>query len=231
MLKNDLFVRNPLRLLGGATEEILPDSGFGAVLARAGVGKTSFIVQLAMNSMLQGRKVLHISLGDPVEKVTLWYAEVFRNIAAEYQIPQPESLWEELLPHRFIMTFRVDRFTVPKLEERLSDLTEQAIFKPDVMIVDDLPFEGQVAGNLEAIKPLAQNFGFRAWFTVRTHRHESPNPDGVPIQLAPVAHLFDAAVQLQPEGDEIQVHLIKGGKPGDKVPSLRLEPATMLVKS
>ena len=51
------------------TEDILPQGGFGAVLARAGVGKTALLVQLALNTMLRDKNVLHISLNDPVNKV------------------------------------------------------------------------------------------------------------------------------------------------------------------
>jgi ATP/maltotriose-dependent transcriptional regulator MalT len=42
------------------------------VLAPAGVGKTAFLVQLALNAMLQEKNVLHISLDEPVTKVSLW---------------------------------------------------------------------------------------------------------------------------------------------------------------
>ena len=73
MLKKELILRNPLRQMGYEEDEIIPEGGFGAVLARAGVGKTALLVQLALNMMLRGRKVLHVSLLDPVNKVDLWY--------------------------------------------------------------------------------------------------------------------------------------------------------------
>ncbi|MBW2600630.1 MAG: cytoplasmic protein, partial [Deltaproteobacteria bacterium] len=43
MLKKDLILRNPLRLIGYEGDDILSDGQFGAVLARAGVGKTAFL--------------------------------------------------------------------------------------------------------------------------------------------------------------------------------------------
>ena len=54
MLRNDLITRNPLRLMGHESEEILVQGGFGALLARAGVGKTAFLVQLSLNALLRG---------------------------------------------------------------------------------------------------------------------------------------------------------------------------------
>ena len=119
MLTNDLIQRNPLRLMGRDAEEILSPGDFGAILARAGVGKTALLVQIALNTLLSGKNVLHVSLNDPVDKVTLWYREVFGNLSKTYDGRQIEQLWESLLPHRLIMTFKVEGFSVPKLEERL----------------------------------------------------------------------------------------------------------------
>ena len=56
MLKNELILKNPLRRMGYESDDILNKGQFGAVLARAGVGKTAFLVQLALNSMLREKK-------------------------------------------------------------------------------------------------------------------------------------------------------------------------------
>ena len=44
MLKKDLILRNPLRLLGNEQETILSPGGFGAILARAGVGQDGLLL-------------------------------------------------------------------------------------------------------------------------------------------------------------------------------------------
>lgn len=230
MLKKDLIFRNPLRLIGGETEDILPEGGFGAVLARAGVGKTALLVQLALDSLLKSKNVLHISLKDPVRKVCLWYEEVFRDIAGHYHVNQMDQLWEAILPHRLIMTFQVEGFSVPKLEERLTDLTEQSIFFPRMILIDGLPFDAGTRKALEDLKVLARSHGVTVWFAVRTHRHEKPGPDGLPVPLLGVKDLFEVAIQLQPEGKEIHVKVLKGHTaPADDRPLL-LDPATMLIK-
>ena len=59
------------------------------------------------------------------------------------------------LPHRFIMTFRVESFTVPRLEERLNDLTVQGIFKPDMMIIDGFHVDESMRPALNELKALA----------------------------------------------------------------------------
>jgi hypothetical protein len=230
MLKKDLILRNPLRLMGYETEDILPEGGFGAVLARAGVGKTAFLVQLALNNLLRGKNVLHISLNEPVKKVSLWYQEVLRNIASQYNDRQIDQLWETILPHRLIMTFKVEGFSVPKLEERLTDLTEQGIFFPQMILIDGLPFDEIARKSLSDLKTLAANNSMHVWFAVRTHRHEKLGPGGTPVPFFQFTDLFEVAIQLQPVEDEIHVRALKGGTAPSDHPSLLLDPSTMLIK-
>jgi hypothetical protein len=230
MLINDLILRNPLRLMHpDPKKSMLPVGGFGAVLARAGVGKTALLVQIALNSLLEGRNVLHISLEDPVNKVNLWYEEVLNLICKQYNIRQSQELRETVLPHRFIMTFRVERFSVPKLEERLSDLTEQKIFEPSMVIIDGLPFQEGIRQSLNDLKLLAQRRSCHVWFTVRTHRHEPPDASGMPRQLRGLESLFDIILQLQPEGKDINIQALKGSAEGTPALGLRLDPSTMLI--
>jgi len=231
MLKKDLILRNPLRLLGYETDDILPKGGFGAILARAGVGKTSLLVQLALNTLLRSKNVLHISLVDSVKKVNLRYEEVFKNITNQYHLEKTDELWESILPHRFIMTFKVEGFSVPKLEERLSDLTEQGIFFPDMVLIDGLPFDGESRQPLLDLKNLSESYALRTWFAVRTHRHEDSGPNGMPSPLIDISDLFDIAILLQPEGDEIHVKALRGGFSDTDRPLLFLDPSTMLIKN
>ena len=230
MLKHDLILRNPLRLMGQENEAIVPPGGFGAVLARAGVGKTALIVQVALNSMLQQKNVLHVSLNDPVDKVKLWYQEVLNSLAHQYQVRQVKELWESIQMHRLIMTFKVDGFSVPKLEERVKDLTEQQIFNPHMVIIDGLPFDDHLKTPLAGLKAFSEAYCLQLWFTVTTHRHEAPAANGLPVQLAPVVDLFDAAIQLQPEGEKIHIRCLKGGPVDPNTCGQFLDPSTMLIQ-
>lgn len=230
MLIKDLILRNPLRMMqADSAEDTLRPGAFGAVLARAGVGKTALLVQLALNSMLAKKNVLHISLQDPVNKVSLWYTEVFQHIAQQYAVSQANELWDTLLPHRFIMTFRVEGFTAAKLEERVNDLTEQGIFTPHMIIIDGYPFGQDQGAALSELKELAARRGCHVWFTVRTHRHEAPQPSGLPLQISDIGELFDIIVQLQPEGKDIHIRALKGSRTPADSAELFLDPATMLI--
>lgn len=230
MLKQDLILRNPLRLLGHENDDIIGPGQFGAVLARAGVGKTALIVQIALNTMLRSKNVLHISLNEPVGKVNLWYQEVLGRLAQQYQVPHLDQLWDTIVPHRFIMTFQVEGFSAPKLEERLTDLTLQKIFSPDVLLIDGQPFDEDATATLNDLKALAAKLNLPMWFTITTHRHEAPAQDGLPVQFSPVQDLFDVAIALQPTEETVHVTALKGCSLSEAQPPLVLDPATMLIR-
>jgi hypothetical protein len=228
MANPNVIIANPFARLGNNVEDIIEKGGFGAVLARAGVGKTALLVQLALNHMLKNRNVLHISLKDPVAKISLWYKEIFNNLAEQNKVVNSNEIWESLLPHRFIMTFKVEGFSVPKLEERLTDLTEQNVFCPDLVIIDGLPFDENIAVVLNELKKLpCKKMSF--WFTVTTHRHEAPETSAMPPQMLPVEDLFDIVIQLRPHEKMIHVISLKGNAAADDSP-LIFDPAVMILK-
>ena len=78
---------------------------------------------------------------------------------------------------------------------------------------------------------IAKAHNLCVWFSVRTHRHEEPQPGGIPPQLDSIDDLFDVVIQLQPEGKNIHVRVIKGQAADSKMPELNLDPATMLMVS
>lgn len=230
MLKNDLILRNPLSRIEGTAKAILQPGQFGAVLARAGVGKTAFMVQLSLYSLLKEHKVLHISLNESIHKVTLWYQEVFQHLTPQYQGQQIHILWESIIQHRFIMTFKAESFNIASLEERLTDLAAQNIFAPQMILIDGFPFETSASEELRNLQELSETYSSPVWFTVRTHREDIPDTDGIPPVIQKVAGFFNCIVQLLPQKEAIHVHILKGSPGSGDSPRLYLDPATMLIK-
>jgi len=188
------------------------------------------LVQVALNAMLREQPVLHVSLNDAVSKVDVWYQELFHNIAAKYDDAEIKDYWDKIQPYRFIMTFKVDGFSAPRLEERLIDLLQQNIFKPHTVIIDGFKFDDAGRGQLVQLKELAQKYLMSVWFTVHTHRHEPPQENGLPLSFLHVADLFDVIVQLAAKGDEVYIKSLKGKSTDSSHKDLLLDPATMLIK-
>jgi hypothetical protein len=233
MLKNDLNLRNPLRLIHDANGGLLPPGGFGAVLSRSGGGKTALMVQVAMNAMLQGKKVLHVSLTDPVEKVALWYRELFIQMTRDYDRAPVDQLRDNLLSQRLIMTFRAHGFTPATLEERMNDLSQQQIFTPDLLVLDGLEFDQDSRSILTQLKEMAGRLRFHAWFTITTHRDEPMADNGSPLRLERVNDLFEIILQLKSGEGPVKIRMLK--TPGSVRPAvpqndLTLDPTTLLIQ-
>jgi len=213
-------------LVADKWNEEIPQGGFGAIIAHAGIGKTALLVQLALAEMIRGRNVLHISMDDPLKKVDLWYQEMFNNLLAREASKAPVQ-WSNLLAHRFIMIFQADGFTVPRLEERLSELIEQQIFQPELIIMDGLHFIESLRGTLEELQKPAQRYALKIWFTVHSHRNESPLPNGLPPGFGPLADLFSLVWQIKQEGATLSILPLKGA---DLTEKIYLDPVTMVMK-
>ena len=233
MFANDILLRNPLRLLNPESQRnILADGEFGAITSRAGVGKTAFLVQLALDALLQNANVLHVSVENPVSKIRLFYKEVFMGIAKEYQIANSGELWETLLPKRLIMTFQKESFTAKTLEERITNLMDQKIFLPSVIIFDDLPFDDDkydIRALVQDLKEFALKYNLHAWFSIRNHRDQEALPTGFPKRLENMADLFEMVIQLVPEDKLVEAKAYRNGVSVEMDAKILLDPATMLI--
>lgn len=224
-------IASPLAAMGYEEEGLPLKGGFGAVLAQAGVGKTAFLVQMSLSALTRGKNVLHVSLTDPIKKVNLWYKEVFQNLTHSLSSETSESIWMKLLPHRFIMSFNVEGFSVPTLEERMADLTEQEIFLPQIILVDGLPLDDSPRDRLTDLKGLITRHELPVWLSVRTHREDRLDDDGIPSLLTEDIDLFDLIIQLLPEKNQIHVKPVKWPPNTPPLKSLRLDPSTMLINN
>ncbi|MCK9229765.1 MAG: AAA family ATPase [Syntrophales bacterium] len=229
MMRNDLIRSNPLRGLEHEGSALLSPGGLGVVLSPAGVGKTAFVVQIAIDAMLRGEKVLHISLNDSIDKITLWYRELFLNIVGHHNLERPDDTWQSILPLRFIMTFKIARFSTPILEERLADLMEQDIFKPSLLAIDALAFADNDIPGIAELKSLVERRNMSLWITGNSHRDDERGPDGIPARLSPVIDHVDRILELIPGEESINVRSLKGLPDKSTDTGLYLDPATMLI--
>ena len=201
----------------------------GPVMARAGLGKTAILVQFALDCMLLGNKVLHVSIGEGVDKTRTWYDDILSLLTDGEKI---ESI-PEIMKNRMIMTFKESSFSKALLEERLDDLVKQNIYKPECLIIDGYDFVNNDKESLEELRTFMNERGLKMiWFSAVSHR-EDPRVslDGVPAPCHEIDGLFETVLLIKPVGDAMKLDILKCDSckldPGT---TLMLDPSTMLIK-
>jgi hypothetical protein len=226
----ELKINNPLRALGleektGGNAQAM----MGLVMARAGLGKTAILVQFALDCMLLGNKVLHVSIGEGVNKTRSWYDDILSLLTDGEKL---ESI-PEVMKNRMIMTFKENSFSKAKLEERLDDLVQQNIYKPECLIIDGYDFESNDKKSLEELRGFMNERGLKMiWFSAVSHRDDKRvSLDGVPAPCHEVDSLFDTVLLIKPEGDAMKLNILKCDSCAvDPGSILMLDPSTMLIK-
>ncbi len=178
------------------------EKGFAAVLARAGVGKTEFLVKIALTAMLKSKNLLHISLDESVKKICIWYDELLKTIT--------DKTDEHILSKRFIMTFKKEKVSFKVFEERFLEISEQGIFTPQIVIIDGFEFQKNSKDFLLTLKKFTEERDLLTWFTVLTHRSEAVSPNnGIPLSFSPMSDIFETLAMLEPNGKEVDIKLLK----------------------
>ena len=231
MQKEDLIRKNPLRVLNPLDMESLPDHRMGLVMARAGLGKTAILVQIAMDSMLQDQKVLHVSIGEDLEKAKAWYDDIFQYISEGYKLENASEIESGFMRNRMIMTFKEAAFSRPKLEERLNDLIYQNIFRPDIVVIDGYDFSEADYEAIMDLKEMMASMNVQVWFSALLHRGDNRvSAAGVPAPCHEFDGLFDTVIVVQAEKESILLNIIKDEYDGAAGKILNLDPSTMMVK-
>src|SRR5678815_1562320 len=91
MYRRFLNARSPLRLLEKGLHGGLGRGNLGLVLAGPGIGKTSFLVGVALDDLLRGKPVLHVALDHNVQHVRDYYDTVFAALAASAHLDENHS--------------------------------------------------------------------------------------------------------------------------------------------
>ncbi len=220
-MTTDLFGLSPMSTLSASIRGGLAPGQLGMVMARAGVGKSAFLVHIALGHLLRGTEVLHVSLQDQAAHVRSFYDEIL----AELIRSSGEGGTEAQLSverNRVIHSFLSGPFTTDRLTHLLATLDEVMHFRPAVVVIDGAVDASDV--NSDGWKKMAQDANIRLWGAVNTHREGGPS-------AAELADSFDTAVVLEPEGKNIALHVLRaGGQAAPESDPLHLNPVTMLVE-
>src|SRR5690348_11575980 len=170
MYRKELNERNPLRLFEHSIHGGLGRGNVGVVVARHGLGKTAFLVGIALDDAMRGRKILHVSLDKTVDHVREFYDEIFMDLARAAHLEDLPAERLEMERNRMIHTYAGKSFTIPKLRHSINFLKEYAHFDPACLILEGFDFERATLEDIEEFRRLAADFNVEMWMAAVTHR-------------------------------------------------------------
>lgn len=228
----EMHERSPLRVFEQSIHGGLGKGNLGVVMSRAGIGKTAFLIDVAIDDLLQERKVLHVTLEDTVERLRDFYDTLFAELRRVIRLEDPLRAHLLMERNRMIHAFRGGELPLEKLRKNIEFLRDHAQFAPEVIILDGVDFQHTSNAELAGLKALAQALDVEVWLSARSDRRHPPaDPRGIDDQVVRFGDYISVMVLLHPEEEGvIMLQLLKDHE-SENVAHLRmrLDPTTLLL--
>jgi hypothetical protein len=227
---HDFMKVSPLRILDQSVQKGLGRGNLGALMARAGVGKTACLIHIAFDKLFRKEKLVHISLEDVPEKISSYYNVIFYDLMKALHITDEHEIKTLFERNRMILSYLNQSFEIRRLRENLRNLRENIDFFPNTLIIDGLDFEHTERSVIEGLKDLAKELQMEIWLSALSHRHITEiNERGIPYPCSKVDDLLSIIIQLQPSQSDVSLCLLKDhDEKGASHFSVRLNPNTFL---
>ncbi|HRY73511.1 MAG TPA: hypothetical protein P5165_09820 [Spirochaetia bacterium] len=231
MLKEELITKSPVRILEKSIEGGLMAGNIGVIASRKGIGKTSVLVQLALDKLLQGEKVIHVSFTAHTSYVISWYENIFTELAKRRGLERLDEVRDELVKNRVIMNFAQEGVSIDQIVRSLKAMVVDGGFKAKTLIVDGFDFTRATKDQLAKVKAFAAEMGLEVWYSC-TLIGEEPLVDknNIPVILREYLEQIGVLILLEPKAEYIHFTVVKDHErmnPQDL--KLKLDAKTLLI--
>jgi hypothetical protein len=226
MYKKFLNARSPLRLLEKGLHGGLGKGNLGLVLAGHGVGKTACLVGIALDDLLRGGHVLHVSLDHTVSHVRTFYDTVFEDLASSTHLEDGARVHADMERRRSIRAYPRQGFSPAKLREAIK-VESEAGARPELVIVEGFDLESAPDGEVAELASLARELDAELWLSAAL---DEEWVDGVPAALAPIQDQLSVILALEPTPDAVRLRALKDHEnPDVSALHVALDPRTLLL--
>ncbi len=226
MYRRFLNARSPLRLLEKGLHGGLGGGNLGVVLAGHGVGKTSFLVGVALDQLMRGGGVLHVCLDHPVAHVRAHYDTVFEDLASSTHLEDEVAVHLDLDRHRRIRVYPPKSFSAEKLREAVA-LETEAGSPPSLVILEGLDCELLRHDDMVDFKALARELDVEFWLSVSS---DEERVDAIPKSIGRFAELVSVILVLEPGDETMALRALKDHDNPDLTSlHVALDPRTLLL--
>jgi hypothetical protein len=230
MVIDDLIQRSPVRIFEKSIHGGLANGEIGIIAAPSGIGKTSVLVQIALDKLLQGKKVIHISYTKHNDYVLAWYEDIFDEFVKKKNLDNLEEVKTEAVKNRVLLKFSQEGITGDQIRRSLQALIVEGGFNADAIIVDGFDFSVQDRKRLGKVKELAAELGLSVWYSCNISGAAALNKKGVPTVLEDALDSIAVIVVLEPKSDHIDLKVAKiRDQFTPEQMALRLDPKSLLI--
>lgn len=230
MIKEELIQRSPVRIFEKSIHGGLKAGEIGVIASPSGIGKTSVLVQLALDKLLQGGRVIHVSFTQHTHYVFAWYEDIFNEFVKRKNLDRAGEVKNELVKNRVLLNFNQDGVTGPQILKSLKALIVEGGFRAESIIVDGFDFSRTSRERMEEVKAGAKELGVSFWYSCTVMGENSCGKNGVPVLINGYLDLLDVVIVLDPKADHIELSAVKDRDAASlEHLAVKLDPKTLLI--
>lgn len=225
MYRKFVNARSPLRLLEKGLHGGLGTGNVGVLVAGHGVGKTPFLVGVALDELLRQGNVLHVALDQTVSHVRAHYDTVYEELASSTHLDNAATTHTEIDRRRSIRAYSPSDFSIAKLRDAVK-IESEAGSKPRLILIEGLEEMGRE--DLLDLRALAGELSAEVWISVATPRE---HVSGIPESVRRLDDAVSVVLALEPANDgTVVLRALKDHEnPDPSQLHVALDPRTLLL--
>ncbi|GHV87153.1 hypothetical protein AGMMS50255_4490 [Spirochaetia bacterium] len=232
MEKQELIQRSPIRVFEKSIHGGLKAGEIGVIASPSGIGKTSVLVQIALDKLLQSQKVIHVSFTQHTDYVLAWYEDIFDEFTKKKNLQNVGEVKTDLVKNRVLMNFNQDGISADQILKSLRAMIVDGGFKAQALIIDGLDFSKIDRDRIANTKEFAKEQGLEVWYSCTVPSGEGQyNKQNIPVLIKDYADLIDSVIVLDPKPDHISLSVSKDRAAYNPASmALKLDPKTLLIQ-
>ena len=231
MLKEELVQRSPVRVFMNSIHGGLKPGEIGVIASPSGIGKTSVLVQIALDKLLQGNKIIHVSFTRHNDYVLSWYENIFDEFIKRKNLEDEQDVKKDIVKNRVLMRFTQEGVTTEQILRSFKAMIKDGGFNADTIIVDGFDFSAAEKNHVALVRDFAAEMGLCFWYSCNVNGKE-PYYDkrSIPLVIKDYADLFNVIIIMDPKPDHIELKMSRDRDSFNlEHLALKLDPKTLLI--
>lgn len=231
MVKQELIQRSPVRIFEQSIKGGLKTGEIGIIASPNGIGKTSVLVQIALDKLLQAQKVIHVSFTQHNDYVLAWYENIFEEFIKKQDVENLSEVKDDLVKNRVLMHFNQAGISGDQVLRSLKAMIQEGGFKAESLIIDGFDFAQTNHEYIATVKAFARDLGLSIWYSCNfLEGASSYTAQKIPVIIKDYLDLVEVVIVLEPKTDHIALSVSKDRDAYNlEALALRLDPRTLLI--